>query len=85
MSSSLLASTGELCGWALSRAHAKSGQAAAIDGYVGPGSKFDSAIAEYALAYADQVEKDYVNFQDAVQAGRFPVASLPSEMEAAIR
>jgi uncharacterized protein (DUF2252 family) len=85
MSRGLLASTGELCGRALARAHAKSGQAAAIDGYLGSGTKFDSAIAAYALAYSDQVEQDYAEFQDAVQAGRFPVESMPSGLEAAIR
>jgi uncharacterized protein (DUF2252 family) len=85
MSRGLLASTGELCGRALARAHAKSGQAAAIDGYLGSSTNFDTAIAIYALAYADQMEKDYADFQDAVEAGRFPVESMPSGLEAAIR
>ncbi|HTK76239.1 MAG TPA: DUF2252 domain-containing protein [Gemmataceae bacterium] len=85
MSRGLLASTGELCGRALARAHAKSGRAAAIDGYLGSGTNFDTAIAAYALAYVDQVEEDYAEFQAAVNAGRFPVESMPSGLEAAIR
>jgi uncharacterized protein (DUF2252 family) len=85
MSPGLLASTGELCGRALARAHAKSGQAAAVDGYLGGSDNFDRAIGKYALAYADQVEEDYEGFRAAVKAGRFPVETLPSEMEAAIR
>jgi uncharacterized protein (DUF2252 family) len=85
MSGSMLAGTGDLCGQCLARAHAKSGQAAAVEGYLGASANFDKAIAAYALAYADQMEKDYAAFQSAVKAGRFPVESLPSGIEEAIR
>ncbi len=85
MSRGLLVNTGELCGRALARAHAKSGQAATVDGYLGGGPNFDRAIVTYALAYADQVEQDYAEFQSAVKAGRFPVATMPSGIESAIR
>jgi uncharacterized protein (DUF2252 family) len=85
MSRSLLADTGELYGQALARAHAKSGQAAAVDGYLGASANFDKAIGAYALAYADQMEKDYGAFQSAVKAGRFPTESMPSGIEEAIR
>jgi uncharacterized protein (DUF2252 family) len=81
----VLTSLGRLCGQALARAHAKSGQAAAVDGYLGTGTNFDEAIACYALAYADQVEKDYEDFRRAARAGRFPVEGLPSGIEEAIR
>ena len=74
-----------LCGKTLARAHAKSGEAATIAGYVGNGAAFDDAIAQYALAYADQVEKDYESFKAAIQTGRFPVETSPSELEEAIR
>jgi uncharacterized protein (DUF2252 family) len=81
----VLTGYGRLCGRALARAHAKAGDAATIAGYLGTAPVFDEAIADYALAYADQVEKDYEAFRDAVRAGRFPVETLPSETERAIR
>jgi uncharacterized protein (DUF2252 family) len=80
-----LAAYGHLCGRTLARAHAKSGDAAALTGYLGATGAFDEAIADYALAYADQVEKDYELFQVATRAGRFPTETLPSEVESAIR
>ena len=61
-----------LCGWALARAHARCGQAAAISGYLGRGEVFDDALVAYALAYADQNERDYATFRAAVDAGRLP-------------
>jgi predicted alpha/beta hydrolase len=74
-----------LCGACLARAHAKAGGAAAIAGYLGKGESFVDALAKYAVAYADQVETDFETFQRAVRAGRFPVDTLPDEMEQAIR
>jgi uncharacterized protein (DUF2252 family) len=74
-----------LCGRALARAHARSGEAATIAGYLGNGSVFDEAVAHYALAYAHQVEEDYDRFKAAIRSGRFPVETLPSEIEQAIR
>src|SRR5215470_2406427 len=58
------------CGWALARAHSKSGDAALISGYLGSGSRFDKAIAEFALAYADQNERDFKALLKAIQDGR---------------
>jgi uncharacterized protein (DUF2252 family) len=81
----LLAEYGKLCGRVLARAHAKGGDAATIAGYVGKGTSFDDAIAEYAVAYADQVEQDYESFKAATRSGRFPIETLPSEIETAIR
>ncbi|MBV8066689.1 MAG: DUF2252 domain-containing protein [Candidatus Eremiobacteraeota bacterium] len=62
-----------VCGWALARAHAKAGDAATIAGYIGGGDRFDRAIAKYAAAYADQVERDFEEFQAAIRAGRISV------------
>jgi Uncharacterized protein conserved in bacteria (DUF2252) len=59
-----------LCGRTLAHAHAKSGDAATISGYLGRSDVFDQAIGEFALAYADQNEKDYSAFVAAVKAGR---------------
>ena len=60
----------ETCGWTLARAHAKSGDAATISGYLGKSNVFDKAMAKFALAYADQTEKDYAALVKAVRAGR---------------
>jgi uncharacterized protein (DUF2252 family) len=61
---------GRLCGWALARAHARTGRAAVISGYLGGSEDFDHAVADFALAYADQNEKDYRRLLDAVSAAR---------------
>jgi uncharacterized protein (DUF2252 family) len=49
----------EVCAWALALAHASSGDAAVISGYLGNGDDFDRAISKFANAYADQNEVDY--------------------------
>jgi hypothetical protein len=56
---------GRLCGWVLARAHARSGDAAAIAGYLGSGDTFDRAVAAFAEAYADQTDADYAAFSAA--------------------
>lgn len=60
----------EFCGWTLARAHAKSGDAATISGYLGKGDVFDQAIGDFALAYADQTERDHAALVAAVRDGR---------------
>ncbi len=65
----------EGCAWALARAHAKSGDAALISGYMGNMPAFDEAIARFALAYADQNERDYAALIDAVKRGRIETAT----------
>jgi uncharacterized protein (DUF2252 family) len=64
---------GRLCGLTLARAHARSGKPALLAGYLGRGAVFDDALAQFAIAYADQTERDYEAFGRAVKAGRFPV------------
>jgi hypothetical protein len=61
---------GEVCGWTLAKAHARSGDAIAISSYLGKGDTFDRAMASFSGAYADQNERDYKTVQDAVTAGR---------------
>ena len=61
-----------LCGWVLARAHARSGDAAQIAGYLGKSDAFDEALADFAMAYADQTERDYEAFKAAVRSGRLP-------------
>jgi uncharacterized protein (DUF2252 family) len=67
---STLAGYADMCGWALARAHAKSGDAAMIAGYLGSTDQFDDALARYAEAYADQAERDYETFRAAIRSGR---------------
>jgi uncharacterized protein (DUF2252 family) len=64
----------EWCGQTLARAHARSGEPAAISGYLGKGEVFDKAIAAFAVAYADQAERDYESFRRGIRNGRVPVA-----------
>jgi uncharacterized protein (DUF2252 family) len=59
-----------LCGWALARAHARSGDAAVLMGYLGNSSAFEDAIADFSEAYADQNERDYAALVAAVRAGK---------------
>jgi uncharacterized protein (DUF2252 family) len=67
----------EWCGWALARAHAKSGDAAMISGYLGDSRRFDDAIASFALAYADVNERDHQALLKAIRAGRIDVYREP--------
>lgn len=63
------------CGWALAHAHSKVSEiSATISGYLGSSSdEFDEAMGKFALASADQVERDYAVFKDAVKKGEVPV------------
>ncbi len=60
----------EWCGWALARAHAKSGDAAMVSGYLGTSARFDNAIAKFALAYAEQNARDHQALLKAISDGR---------------
>jgi uncharacterized protein (DUF2252 family) len=60
----------ELCGWTLARAHARSGDAAMIAGYLGKKDVFDRAVARFARSYADQSERDHAAFMNAIRKGR---------------
>jgi uncharacterized protein (DUF2252 family) len=62
----------EICGWALARAHAQSGRAQEIAGYLGNGDQFDRAVTEFSLAYADQSQRDHEALVEAVEAARVP-------------
>jgi hypothetical protein len=59
-----------ICGATLARAHARSGDRIAIAAYLGRGDLFDRAIADFAIKYADQNERDYESFTKAVRTGR---------------
>jgi len=64
---------GTVCGWALARAHAKSGDETTISGYLGIEENFDSAMGKFAIAYADQAERDHAALKTAVRTGKIDV------------
>jgi hypothetical protein len=64
---------GQLCGITLARAHARSGDAAKIAGYLGDDDTFDRALERFAFAYADQNAADYAEFTDAADEQRIAV------------
>ena len=66
---------GGICAWALARAHARSGDSAAISAYLGSGDVFDGAIADFAEGYADQNGADHAAYVAATESGR---VSMPS-------
>jgi uncharacterized protein (DUF2252 family) len=61
---------GELCGWTLARAHARSGDRVAIAAYLGSGPSFERAVGAFARTYADQNEADHQQLVEAISAGR---------------
>ena len=70
MSALMLEYYAGLCGWTLARAHARAGDAVAIEAYLGTGDGFDKSITDFSQRYADQNEKDYQEFVAAVRSGR---------------
>ena len=60
----------KFCGWTLAAAHARSGQAGVLAGYMGKSDALDEAIADFAEAYADQNEQDHAALLKAVRTGR---------------
>ena len=69
MSPELLAIYGQICGWTLARAHARSGDAIAIGSYLGTSDSFDRAVTDFATAYADQNAIDHEALVAAIAAG----------------
>jgi uncharacterized protein (DUF2252 family) len=74
MSPLQLAGYARICGWALARAHARSGDAAMISGYLGSGDTFDRALAAFSQDYADQNDRDFAAMVEAVESGRIEAA-----------
>jgi hypothetical protein len=67
-----LAEFATACGATLAKAHARTGDAAAIAGYIGKGARFTAAIGEFAVAYADQTERDHAQLVHAIDSGAVP-------------
>ena len=68
------------CGRTLARAHARSGDSVKISAYLGASAKFDKAIRDFSISYADQVEKDFALYTTAIADGSVVVAK-PGEGE----
>jgi uncharacterized protein (DUF2252 family) len=63
------------CGWALARAHARSGDPSMLSGYIGKSDEFAHAISKFSILYADQNESDYNKMVEAIKEGRLPIAA----------
>ncbi|HSS10479.1 MAG TPA: DUF2252 domain-containing protein [Acidimicrobiales bacterium] len=66
---------GEICGWTLARAHARSGDRIAIASYLGNSERFDEAIARFARAYAEQNDLDHRALVEGIATGRMQAQS----------
>ena len=73
-SASMMVNYAEICGWVLARAHARSGDAVKIAAYLGKRPRFDRALADFSVAYADQNELDHKALVNAVRKGRVEAA-----------
>jgi uncharacterized protein (DUF2252 family) len=77
-----LADYAELCGHVLAKAHARTGDAAALAGYCGTGDNLDVALADFALEYADQAEDDHARLVAALRAGALTTAAAAAPASA---
>jgi uncharacterized protein (DUF2252 family) len=73
-----LAAYGALCGEALARAHARSGDRVGITSYLGKGDAFDKSLARFAEAYADQNQRDFERMVGAVETGQIAIEKMGS-------
>ena len=58
------------CGWTLARAHARSGDPIAVAAYLGKSDAFDQSMTDFSERYADQNERDYQAFTEAIRSGQ---------------
>jgi uncharacterized protein (DUF2252 family) len=58
------------CGHSLALSHARSGDPAVVSGYLGRSDKFDRVLTAFAVAYADQNERDYAQLKRAIRSGK---------------
>jgi len=65
----VLETYGKVCGWALARAHGRASHPWLVSGYLGTSDVFDKAMGDFAVAYADQTERDHAALKTAVRAG----------------
>ena len=70
MEPNIMALYAQLCGRALAKAHARSGDSIAVAAYLGKSTRLDRALSDFAEAYADQNERDHRALAEAVASGR---------------
>jgi uncharacterized protein (DUF2252 family) len=70
MNPALMANYATLCGATLAHAHGRSGDSIAIAAYLGSGDVFDRAVTKFAFTYADQNDRDYATFSEAIKSGK---------------
>jgi hypothetical protein len=70
-----------VCSWCLARAHARTGDAAMITGYLGKSKAFDKVVGDFVLAYADQTERDHQALVDAIESGRVEAQEVYDQKE----
>ena len=75
LDASSLAGYATICGRTLARGHARGGDAVAIATYLGSSTKFDRAVRDFSLTYADQVARDFAAYQAAIASGSVHVAA----------
>jgi len=68
----VMAAYGGLCGWTLARAHARTGDRGAIAAYLGGSDRFEQAVTDFAVAYANQTVRDHAALAEAVKSGQVP-------------
>ena len=69
----MLETYGKACGWALARAHGRASHPWLVAGYLGTSDAFEEAMGKFAVAYADQAERDHAALKAAVSAGTIGV------------
>jgi hypothetical protein len=70
MSPKLMTTYANVCGWALAKSHARSGDAIAIASYLGSSDALDRALSAFAESYADQNDRDHQALETAAASGR---------------
>lgn len=75
MTPDVLRAHARLCGWTLARAHARTGDPLAIAAYLGSGPAFAEAVREFAVACADQNERDHAALRQAIRSGHVTAVS----------
>ena len=71
----LLNMYGQMCGWTLARAHARSGDRVAIASYLGSAATFDRADRRLRQPYADQNDLDHEALTQAIASGTMSTAT----------
>ena len=69
-----MADYAKACGWALARAHARTGDPSVLSGYLGKGNEFANAIVKFSISYASQNDADYYKMLEAIKDGRLPIS-----------